>query len=194
MSLETDHDPIRSAVGGAIRAARVEAGMSMRTLASRCGVSQPFISAVERGRSTPSISTLYRLAEELDTDPAALLPVHRADEVSVIRAGEGELVPSTDQDNSAVGRVLLSDDSRQLEIYEYRATSAEDFDVWFQHPGDVILHLIEGELRVEFADRDDVLLSGGDSLVHPGSISHRWSVQGDTEVRILVTIVRSRVD
>ena len=34
----------------------------MRALAARCGISQPFLSAVERGLSMPSIATLYRIA------------------------------------------------------------------------------------------------------------------------------------
>ena len=79
---DTEVHRIRSGVGQAIHSARTQARLSMRELAEQSGVSQPFISAVERGLSTPSISTLYRLAEVLDTEPAALLPVHRDDEVS----------------------------------------------------------------------------------------------------------------
>lgn len=183
-------DPIRSGVGQAIRQARVESDMSMRTLADRCGVSQPFISAVERGLSTPSIATLYRLAEVLDTEPAAFLPVHRADEVSLIRAGEGRPVPSSDSPNSAVGRVLLSDDTRHLEIFEYLTSADDDLDVWYQHPGDVILRILAGRLRVQFSGRPDVVLGPGDCLVHPGPIPHRWQVQGDEPVHIFLVISR----
>jgi transcriptional regulator with XRE-family HTH domain len=187
---ETDLDRIRSGVGHAIHSARTQARLSMRELAEQCGVSQPFISAVERGLSTPSISTLYRLAEVLDTEPAALLPVHRDDEVSVIRAGQGRLVPSSDRPNSAVGRVLLSDDTRHLEVYEYLTSSAEDLDVWFEHPGNVILHLLDGSVRLEFAGRPAVELGPGDCVVHPGPIPHRWTVTGDGPARIFLVVVR----
>lgn len=187
---EAGLDRIRSGVGLAIHGARKQARMSMRELAERCGVSQPFISAIERGLSTPSISTLYRLAAVLGTEPAALLPVHRADEVSVIRAGLGRRVPSSDRPNSAVGRVLLSDDTRHLEIYEYLTSNLDDLDVWFEHPGDVILHLLEGRLRLELSGRPHVLLGPGDCVVHPGPIPHRWTVEGDDPVRIFLVIVR----
>ena len=164
----------------------------MRTLADRCGVSQPFISAIERGLSTPSVSTLYRLAEVLGTEPAALLPIHRADEMSVIRAGEGRPVPTSDRPNSAVGRILLSDDTRHLEIYEYETDSSEDLDVWYQHPGDAILHLLAGNLRIQFSARPDVVLGPGDCLVHPGPIPHRWQVEGDEPVRIFLVVSRQQ--
>ena len=85
----------------------------MRALAARCGVSQPFLSAVERGLSMPSIATLYRLAEVLGTAPADLLPASATGDVSVVRAGEGRLVPSSDRPDSAIGRVVFSDDRPQ---------------------------------------------------------------------------------
>lgn len=183
-------DPIRSGVGRAVHKARKDAGMSMRTLAERCSVSQPFISAIESGLSTPSIATLYRLAEVLETEPAALLPIQSTDDISIIRAHEGEWVPSSDRPNSAVGRVVLSDDSRHLEIYEYVATAAEDLDVWFEHPGEVILNLLTGRLRVDLENRPEITLEPGDCLVHPGPIPHRWTVLGDDPARVLVTVIR----
>ena len=66
----------------------------------------------------------------------------------------------------------------------------EDLDVWFEHPGDVVLHLIEGRLRLEFAGRPAVELGAGDCVVHPGPIPHRWSVQGDERAHIFVVVVR----
>ena len=68
--------------------------------------------------STPSIATLYRMAEVLETEPSALLPSRPSGGVEIIRAGEGEWVPSSDRPGSAVGRVLLADPDRHLEVYD----------------------------------------------------------------------------
>ena len=183
-------DPIRIGVGQSIRNARQRAGLSMRDFASRCGVSQPFVSAVERGQSTPSIATLYAMAAVLDIEPAELLPRRPTDGIDVIRAGEGRWVPSSDRPGSAVGRVLLTDTDRHLEIYEYVTDATEDLDVWYEHPGEVVLHLIEGNLKVELTGHPDVELGPGDCLVHPGAVAHRWTVQGDARVRLFLVIVR----
>jgi transcriptional regulator with XRE-family HTH domain len=183
-------DPLRLAVGLAIRKARAEAGMSMRALAIACGLSQPFLSAVERGLSTPSIATLYRLAEVLDTTPAGLLPVHAPGDVTVVRASQGQLVPSSDRPNSALGRVIFSDRDRGLEIYEYVVSPDQDLEVWFEHPGDTVLHLIEGRLRIDFESRPSEHLSAGDCMVHPGKIAHRWAIVGDEQIRLFLVIVR----
>ena len=190
MTPDDELDPLRVAVGLAIRRARKDTGMSMRALAVACGVSQPFLSAVERGGSTPSIATLYRLADVLGTSPANLLPAPTDGDISVVRAGEGRLVPSSDRPNSAMGRVVFSDPSRQLEIYEYAATPTDDLDVWFDHPGDTVLHLIDGTMQVEFEARPPVVLAAGDCLIHPGPIAHRWSIVGEAPIRLFLLIVR----
>ena len=162
----------------------------MRDFASRCGVSQPFVSAVERGLSTPSIATLYAMAEVLGVEPSELLPTQVSDDVAVIRASEGRMVPSSDRPGSAVGRVLLTDPDRHLEIYEYETGPDDDLDVWYEHPGDVILHLIEGDLRVEFSGRPSVDLGAGDCIVHPGPVPHRWTVLGNQSVRLFLVVTR----
>jgi transcriptional regulator with XRE-family HTH domain len=189
--LETD--PLRAAVGVSIRRARHDSGMSMRDFANRCGLSQPFVSAVERGLSTPSISTLYRMADVLGTEPSTLLPNRPTGGVTVVRSGEGELVPSSDRPGSAIGRVVLADPDRHLEVYEYRITPDDDLDVWYEHPGDVVLHLIDGHLSVELAGQPTVELSAGDCVVHPGPIPHRWSVLGDAPALLFLVITRSPI-
>ncbi|HEX4980367.1 MAG TPA: XRE family transcriptional regulator [Ilumatobacteraceae bacterium] len=190
MTLDAPLDPIRAAVGVSIRRARQASGLSMRDFAARCGLSQPFVSAVERGMSTPSIATLYRMADVLGMAPSSLLPSHPTNDVDVIRADDGQLVPSSDRPGSAMGRVLLADPSRRLEIYEYVIDADDDLDVWYDHPGDVVLHLIEGRLRVELTGRPTVDLDPGDCLVHPGDVPHRWSMIGAEPVRLFLVIIR----
>ena len=73
-------------------------------LAANCGVSQPFLSEVERGMSMPSIATLYRIAEALGVAPAKLLPASGPGDVHVVRADEGRRVPSSERADSAIGR------------------------------------------------------------------------------------------
>jgi transcriptional regulator with XRE-family HTH domain len=56
-----------------IRARRKELGITQVELAERTGFTQGAISAFERGDSVPSIATLAKLAEALETQPDALL-------------------------------------------------------------------------------------------------------------------------
>ncbi|MFT3851653.1 MAG: XRE family transcriptional regulator [Ilumatobacteraceae bacterium] len=186
--LEIEGDRLSRDLGRAIRGARQSSGTSMRSLAARAGLSQPFLSAVERGLSMPSIVTLYRLAEALDVPPASLLPAETGGDVQVIRGDEGRLVPSSERPGSAVGRLLLSDEDHGLEVYEYHVGPDEDLDVWFAHDGRKVLHLIGGVLRVDLEGRTPVRLGAGDCLVHDARIAHRWTVEGEDPVRLFLVV------
>lgn len=56
-----------------IRGCRKQRGVSMAVLATRSGLSQPFLSQLERGLATPSLSSIYRIAEALDVAPGTFL-------------------------------------------------------------------------------------------------------------------------
>lgn len=48
-----------------LRAARTEAGLSVRELSRRVGISASMLSQIENGHSEPSVATLYSLVSEL---------------------------------------------------------------------------------------------------------------------------------
>lgn len=58
----------KGSLGGRIRAARNDLGMSSTELAARVGVNQSNISRIERGEIEPDRTTLVRLAQELRAD------------------------------------------------------------------------------------------------------------------------------
>ena len=60
-------------MGERLREARRAAGLSLRELADRLGVSPSLISQIETGRANPSVSTLYAIAAELDVSLDELL-------------------------------------------------------------------------------------------------------------------------
>src|ERR1700749_3326711 len=95
-------------VGAAVKLARITAGLTMTELAKGAGVTQPFISQVESGKITPSISTLYRLAQVLGIAPSALLPGPALDGVTVVRAGNGPAIAQSERPNSPIGKILTA--------------------------------------------------------------------------------------
>ena len=62
----------QSDIGGEVRRLRRSRGMSQESLAAQAGCSVPWLSNVERGKKTPSIELLGRLAEILEVTPAEL--------------------------------------------------------------------------------------------------------------------------
>jgi transcriptional regulator with XRE-family HTH domain len=62
-----------AALGAAIRAERVTAGLSLRDLAGRTKVSNAYLSQIERGLHEPSISVLSAIARALGVSLEELL-------------------------------------------------------------------------------------------------------------------------
>lgn len=55
----------RRLLGEAVRAKRKEAGLSQEKLAEKADLSTVFISRVERGRESPSVDNLVKIAKAL---------------------------------------------------------------------------------------------------------------------------------
>ena len=77
---EPDQDP--SALGELIRRQRELAELSMRQLADMAGISNPYLSQIERGLRAPSDEVLEALADSLRLSADLLRGQHR-------RAGRG---------------------------------------------------------------------------------------------------------
>ena len=55
--------------GDKLRLARLTKKMTLKDLAEKCNLSYSYISQVERGDASPSLSSLSRLAKALDVSP-----------------------------------------------------------------------------------------------------------------------------
>ena len=62
--------------------------------------------------------------------------------------------------------------------------------MWFEYAGEKVLYIVAGRLSVEFDGRPTEHLAPGDCIIHPGTIAHRWSVEGDQPVRLFLVITR----
>jgi len=60
-------------LGALLRAERLAKGLSLRQLSTRTGVSNAYLSELERGRHEPSLSVLLAIASALDTPLAEIL-------------------------------------------------------------------------------------------------------------------------
>jgi transcriptional regulator with XRE-family HTH domain len=104
-------------LGAAIRAERVTAGLSLRDLAERTGVSNAYLSQIERGLHEPSISVLSAIAEALDVSLEALLG-----RAGILGGGSGHgrsLVRDTEA--AIIGDPELSEPQRVALLSVYRS-------------------------------------------------------------------------
>ncbi len=60
-------------VGQNVRRCRLALGMSQEQLAEAAGLSQQYISGLERGQRNPTVVTLWELSRPLKVEPADLI-------------------------------------------------------------------------------------------------------------------------
>jgi len=171
-------DPVASGIAAAVRARRLAAGLSMRALAARAGMSQPFLSNLENSRAMPSITTLYKIAAALGVSPRDFLPADAGSVVAVVRAGEGTVAPIGDEDGTALSRIVAGGPGRMIEARTYEVAEGAGLGGWFEHEGEDLLVVLDGAVHVEFADGRHHELAGGDVVWHLSSIGHRWTSRG----------------
>lgn len=61
------------AFGHVLRRLRLARGLSQEKLQDKAHVTQEFISALERGKNTPSLETIFKLASALELSASALV-------------------------------------------------------------------------------------------------------------------------
>lgn len=66
-------DPRPRAFGKALRKLREERGLSQEAAALACGIDRAYFGQLERAVKTPTLKTVWRIADGLDTTPSKLL-------------------------------------------------------------------------------------------------------------------------
>jgi transcriptional regulator with XRE-family HTH domain len=175
-------------VGPDIKDLRKARGLTLQTLASRCGLSVGHLSEVERGVATPSVKALHEIAAGLgvtigwffqnDAAPAA-------ERDMVVRAGARRRL----RYGTGVTDELLSPNLRgPLEMILSRfAPGATSGAEPYQHRGDEAGLVVEGVLELFVGDKR-FLLREGDSFAFPSTTPHRYRNPGDREAVVVWAI------
>ena len=180
-------DELGHQIGAKVKTIRGERGLSGRKLAAAAGVSQPFLSQLEAGRTSVAIATLYRLAAALDVKPSDLLPASASGaQVEVLRAAELDQMPVSELPNATTARTAYRGGGRITELGDFRIEPGPDVDEWFESADETVIYVIEGSLHVEFKDRPQETLNAGDVMFHSAWVQTRWRLASDTPARLIL--------
>ncbi len=156
-----------------LRELRTRRGWSLAKLADETQMSKGMLSKIENGQTTPSLSTLVRLANALDAPLTAFFRgLDEETDVLLVKAGRGlELSP-----RSEAGHLyqLLGATRGPHHIMEpMLVTLLERTEVFplYQHAGTEFLFMISGEMQYGVGG-STYLLEPGDSLQFDGEAPH----------------------
>lgn len=177
-----DGEAVAATLGAALRRLRKAHGLTLQQLATRCGLSQPFLSQLENGKAMPSLMALHYVAQALNTTAHSLLQPQERLDVSLVRHGEGETYQLVE---GASVRFLTRGGSHLMEPNEVQFDPGAG-TVNTGHEGEEVIYVLEGRLRVELEGSVPVELTPGDVYTYPATIPHTISAAGQAGCRFLV--------
>ncbi|WP_170469710.1 helix-turn-helix domain-containing protein [Ruegeria arenilitoris] len=179
-------DDILTRLPARLKEARRAKGLSLEAVANLSGVSRSMVSQIERGESSPTISTLWNLTRALQVDFAGLLEdANSADQIEVLRNSE---VPSIDNMGQNCRIRILSPPEE--------AGGHEVYDIQFDKGGALNsqphargareqLTVLEGAVRVTSGSAVSNLKQG-DTARYAADIAHSIAADGPARVFLIV--------
>ncbi|HEX2195222.1 MAG TPA: cupin domain-containing protein [Candidatus Limnocylindria bacterium] len=173
-------------IGHSLRRARQRRGMTLRAVADRAGVTESFLSQVERDIASPSIATLRRIAMALGTSIGALLEgagpqahlVRRADRRSVGYPGL-----------DARDEFLTDGPNARLQVIEsvIEPGGGTGPEAYAHESDEECLVILEGCLDLWVGD-EHYRLEEGDAIRYSSRIAHRNENPGPSRARVLFVL------
>jgi transcriptional regulator with XRE-family HTH domain len=181
-------DPIT--VGSRIRALREGMDLSLRDLAERSSVSAPTLSQVERGETSPTLSTAARIAGGLELSLSQLLRLDEGDGVSVVRAGDRLLGRSARGHRYEVLTPPLPGQRAEVSIHTLAlgaATGGPD-DPPIHEPGSRETAVVTDGPLTLVCDGVSHELDEGDAVTFDADLPHHFENPGKKDARFLSVI------
>ena len=178
--------PIEVDLGARIRALRLARGETLRKLAAQAGVTESFLSQVERGVASPSIASVQRIARALGTSIAELFATDDRAGI-VVRADDRRRVVY--QGLGAIDEFLTrATDGRLQVIMSTIQPGGGTGDEAYTHDSDEeVVVVLEGVLDL-WVGPEHYRLETGDAVTHSSRVPHRNTNPGPGVARVLFCI------
>ena len=183
MTSDADKPPSEapSGVGARLRAARLTKGWSARQLAARADVTPAYLSRLETGQLSPTVSTLSRVMQALG-EPVAVLFQGPDDPGPLVRREQRRVIRS----HGVEDELLSPTRTGRLEVLETLvAPGGGSGSEPYSHPGEEeCIVVLSGVLQVTVSDVT-YDLEPGDALTFSCRSPHAWANPGQVDARAL---------
>ena len=179
-------DAVSVNIGERLRELREARNISMRTLATKSGLSANALSMIERGKASPSVSTLYKLADALGVSITMFFASDlQRKQVVFLKADERTRMSFTRGvfeglgGEKFIGRVepfMLTLDN-----------GANSGPRSMTHTGHEFVFCMRGKLEYQ-VEREIFQMAPGDSLLFAAQLKHKWRNTGKTVAAAVIVI------
>jgi transcriptional regulator with XRE-family HTH domain len=172
-------------IGKSLRALRAESGIGLRELCRLADLSPAALSAIETGRSSPTLATLHRVLKAMGRDFAGFFGTAASDDSPAFASSEMARINDGRRDCIfAFPRRAGIRFAMAKESFPAREKRSE----WEVHDCDLGAIVISGgPLSLEIEGQKPVTLLEGDAFYIKAGLKHRARNLGDSTVRLITT-------
>ncbi|MCJ7622291.1 MAG: cupin domain-containing protein [Anaerolineaceae bacterium] len=182
-----DKDAISIDVGKRLAQLRTEQNLSQRALARLSEISPNALNLIEQGKTSPTLSTLYKIADGLEVPVTVFFQIedHKTHDVVYIKSSERTRVPFTRGVWEGLGGEAFSDRVEPFVLTLEVGGNSGPYHI--KHDGHEFVLCLRGTLEYEIRDKK-YLLEPGDSLLFSAKMEHRWRNIGKVVVNVLFVL------
>jgi len=168
-----------------LRVLRVQSGLTLEELATQTNLTRSYLSKIERGLSTPSISSALRISRALEVPIESLFDTDQAtDPVSIIRdplarggnaTGALQLVAGASSQWNMLAFVIHPDDAKS------------PANPTGHHDGEELVYVLAGTIELRLVNRKEVL-EVGDCAHFDSTVPHKISSLSGADAKVLIVI------
>lgn len=183
------HSMVEEDLGKAVRELRERARLTLRALAARTGFSASFLSQVENGQASPSISSMEKIATALGVSLGEFFLSTEVRVTGVVRAGSHPVLTSQ---WSKAQVVALGSGHPGMRLEPMQVTldpGGSSAKAATASPLEEFALVLAGKVILTLDDEEQELTPGDSVTIAPG-VARRWHNAGETPANVVMVRVR----
>ena len=180
---------IEAEIGKRIHQYRLQNNLTLQELADKTGYSKGYLSKVEKSGKAPPVATLSVIARELGVSVSVILGEEAMDDsICLVRENERTLMAKTGEDFGYAYEALANPyPNKHMEPFILSYPSDDALKHTFQHDGEEMLFVLQGQMRYKYGSSEFVL-DKGDCIYFDSSVAHTGEQVGDEPVKTLIVL------
>jgi transcriptional regulator with XRE-family HTH domain len=176
-------------IGQRIRKFRLKKNFTLQELADKSGYSKGYLSKVEKSEKAPPVATLSVIARELGVSVSVILGEETKDDsICLVRQNERMLMAKTGEEFGYAYEALANPyRNKHMEPFVLSYPSDDALKHTFQHDGEEMLFVLQGQMRFRYRN-SEFILNQGDCLYFDSGVAHTGEPIGDEPLKTLIVL------
>ncbi|MGR0119763.1 helix-turn-helix domain-containing protein [Bacillus halotolerans] len=177
-------DNLINIIGNNLSKMRKEKGYSLDQISQLTGVSKSMLAQIEKGQKTPTVTTLWKIANGLNVS-LSLLMVDQQPSVKIVKSDNSTHLIE-DDGNYMTCPFIPFDNETKFEVYkmEIKSGGVHKSNLHYRGVKEYVF-VSTGNIEIEIEDKV-YRASSGEAVVFPGDVYHTYKNIGETTVSTFI--------